>query len=104
MLLWRVDLAKHEQEQHVIEAIETATYYKWPSKARKPEQTAGKDWTCRPAMLRGGAVMLAAAGRSGGVTTAITYDVRAGTSICERVLRISSNAIAIPSVGAKGTS
>ena len=54
-------------------------------------------------MLRGAAVMLAAAGSSGGVTTAITYDVRAGTSICERVLRISSNVMAIPGVGAKGT-
>jgi hypothetical protein len=39
--------------------------------------------------------MLATAGRSGGVTTAITHDVRAGTSTCERVLRISSSAIAI---------
>ena len=48
--------------------------------------------------------MLAAAGRSGGVTTAITYDVRDGTSIWERVLRINSSAMAIPSVGAKGTS
>src|SRR5215469_11708676 len=55
-------------------------------------------------MLRGAEVMLAATGRSAGVTTAITYDVRAGTSICERVLRMSSSAIAIPSVGAKGTS
>src|SRR6516164_2323800 len=34
----------------------------------------------------------------------MTYDVRAGTSIWERELLISSNAIAIPSVGAKGTS
>src|SRR5215472_4568582 len=34
----------------------------------------------------------------------MTYDVRAGTSIWERVLLTSSSAIAIPSVGAKGTS
>src|SRR6267378_8197102 len=53
MLLWRVDLAKHEQEQHIVEAIETATYYKWPSEARKPEQIARKDWTCRPSNASG---------------------------------------------------
>src|SRR4051794_8789846 len=35
------------------------------------------------ARLRGTAVKLAAAGRSAGVTTAKTYDVRAGTSICD---------------------
>src|ERR1700686_2127541 len=43
------------------------------------------------ARLRGTAVMLAAAGRSGGVTTAITYDVRVGTSICESAERTSSS-------------
>ena len=39
------------------------------------------------ARLRGTAVTLAAAGRSGGVTTAMTYDVRVGTSICESAER-----------------
>src|SRR5258708_9562475 len=42
------------------------------------------------ARLRGTAVTLAAAGLSGGVTTAITYDVRVGTSICESAERTSS--------------
>ena len=42
------------------------------------------------ARLRGTAVTLAAAGRSGGVTTAITYDVRVGTSICESAERTSN--------------
>src|ERR1700680_4956874 len=42
------------------------------------------------ARLRGRAVTLAAAGLSGGVTTAITYDVRVGTSICESAERTSS--------------
>src|ERR1700730_13887959 len=42
------------------------------------------------ARLRGTAVTLAAAGLSGGVTTAITYEVRVGTSICESAERISS--------------
>src|SRR5215475_12122492 len=44
------------------------------------------------ARLRGTAVTLAAAGRSSGVTTAITYDVRVGTSICESAERTSSSA------------
>src|SRR5205823_2564668 len=56
-----------------------------------------------PAMLRGAEVMPAAAGRSGGVTTAITYDVRAGTSIWQSALRTSRSPIAISSRGAKGT-
>src|SRR5260370_8492679 len=42
------------------------------------------------ARLRGTAVTLAAAGRSGGVTTAITYEVRVGTSICESAERTSN--------------
>src|SRR5258708_2862050 len=41
------------------------------------------------ARLRGTAVTLAAAGLSGGVTTAITYEVRVGTSICESAERTS---------------
>src|ERR1041384_6473854 len=39
------------------------------------------------ARLRGTFVTLAAAGRSAGDTTAITYDVRAGTSICDSAAR-----------------
>src|SRR5262245_20953906 len=46
------------------------------------------------ARLRGTAVTLAAAVRSGGVTTAMTYDVRVGTSICESAALTSSNASA----------
>src|SRR5260370_29648369 len=42
------------------------------------------------ARLRGTAVTLAAAGLSGGVTTAITYEVRVGTSICESAERTSN--------------
>src|SRR5262249_58399111 len=45
------------------------------------------------ARLRGTAVTLAAAVRSAGVTTAITYDVRVGTSICDSAERTSSNAM-----------
>src|ERR1700732_1233307 len=41
------------------------------------------------ARLRGTAVTLAAAVRSAGVTTAMTYDVRVGTSICESAGRTS---------------
>src|SRR5262245_5198618 len=41
------------------------------------------------ARLRGTAVTLAAAVRSGGVTTAMTYDVRVGTSIWDRAERTS---------------
>src|SRR5712692_7084956 len=44
------------------------------------------------AKLRGTAVMLAAAVRSAGVTTAITKDVRVGTSICENAERTSKSA------------
>ena len=55
------------------------------------------------ARLRGTAVMLAAAGRSSGVTTAITYEVRVGTSICDSALRASSKPIAVARFGANGT-
>src|SRR5262249_25671566 len=44
------------------------------------------------ARLRGTAVMLAAAVRSAGVTTAITKEVRVGTSIFERAARRSRSA------------
>src|SRR5262245_48380633 len=43
------------------------------------------------ARLRGTAVTLAAAGRSAGVTTAITYEVLVGTSICDSAARINSS-------------
>src|SRR3954453_21404960 len=52
------------------------------------------------ARLRGTAVTLAAAGRSSGVTTAMTYEERVGTSICDSRLRRISNANAIQTVGA----
>src|SRR6266853_1177000 len=42
------------------------------------------------ASVRGTAVTLAAAARSAGVTTAITYDVRVGTSIWDSAERTSS--------------
>ncbi len=44
---------------------------------------------------------LAAAVRSGSVTTAMTYDERAGTSICESIARTSRSPKATPSQGAK---
>src|SRR5690348_2546732 len=44
------------------------------------------------ARVRGTAVTLAAAVRSGGVTTAMMYEVRVGTSICDSAARISSRA------------
>src|SRR5689334_7122164 len=47
------------------------------------------------ARLRGTAVTLAAAGRSGGVTTAMTYELRVGTSICDSADRTKSKASAI---------
>ncbi len=46
--------------------------------------------------------MLAAAARSGGVTTAMTYEVRVGTSICDRKARTNSSTTATPSPGANG--
>src|SRR4029079_18322972 len=55
------------------------------------------------ARLRGTAVIEAAAGRSAGVTTAITYELRVGTSICDSALRISNSAIAQPAEGMNGT-
>src|SRR6185312_3125698 len=44
------------------------------------------------ARLRGTAVTLAAAVRSAGVTTAMTYDVRVGTSICDKAERSKGSA------------
>src|SRR5258708_36827095 len=52
------------------------------------------------ARLRGADVTLAAAGRSGGVTTAITYEERVGTSICDSAARTSSKARATSRLGA----
>src|SRR5665647_470343 len=54
------------------------------------------------ARLRGTSVMLAAAARSDGGTTAMTYELRVGTSIWDRKLRASSKAIAQPNVGMNG--
>src|SRR5437773_7671296 len=56
------------------------------------------------AKLRGTEVMLAAAARSTGTTTAITYELRVGTSICDRALRASKSAITDARLGANGTS
>ena len=56
------------------------------------------------ARLLGTAVKLAAALRSAGVTTAITYAVRVGTSICDKALRTSSKASAIGRLGANAAS
>src|SRR3954451_5778861 len=56
------------------------------------------------ARLRGTAVTLAAAARSPGVTTAMTYEVRVGTSICESALRTNSRVTAAQRAGANGTS
>ena len=47
LLFWRSDFAKHKQKQQVIKAVETAAYYKRPPEARKPEQIAREDRTCR---------------------------------------------------------
>src|SRR5215471_14376308 len=54
------------------------------------------------ARLRGTEVTLAAAGRSGGVTTAMTYEVRVGTSICDNALRTSSSPITTARLETKG--
>src|SRR3954453_7980366 len=56
------------------------------------------------ARLRGTAVKLAAAGRSAGETTAITYELRTGTSICDSALRNSRNATASWTLGMNGVS
>src|SRR6266852_4326731 len=56
------------------------------------------------ARLRGTVVTLAAAARSAGGTTAMTYELRVGTSICERALRASSSTIANGRFGMNGTS
>src|SRR5512144_3244259 len=51
------------------------------------------------ARLRGTAVTLAAAGRSGGVTTAITYELRVGTSICDSADRTNKKPSATGKLG-----
>src|ERR671916_2584622 len=56
------------------------------------------------ARLLGTAVTLAAAGRSAGETTAITYELRTGTSICDKALRSSSSATAHSTFGMNGVS
>ena len=56
------------------------------------------------ARLRGTEVTLAAAARSSAATTAMTYEVRVGTSIWESALRTSNSVIASGRLGANGTS
>src|SRR5215207_486550 len=56
------------------------------------------------ARLLGTAVTLAAAGRSAAETTAITYELRTGTSICDSALRSNRQATASSTVGMKGVS
>lgn len=54
-------------------------------------------------MLRGTIVILAAAGRSSGVTTAITYEFRGAISMCEKSARTRSNPRASQTFGINGT-
>jgi hypothetical protein len=54
-------------------------------------------------MLRGTVVILAAAGRSSGVTTAITYEFRGAISMCEKSARTRSNPRASQTFGINGT-
>src|SRR5437667_5185746 len=54
------------------------------------------------ARLRGTAVRLAAAARSEGVTTAITYELRVGTSICDSALRMRRRTMTQDKLGRKG--
>src|SRR5919204_3426933 len=55
-------------------------------------------------VVRATLVMPAVAVRSSGSTTAIVYDCRVGTSICETLMRARKNATASRGVGASGTS
>src|SRR5450755_1539916 len=54
------------------------------------------------ARLRGTDVMLAAAARSEGDTTAMTYELRVGTSICESALRTRSSKMTQGKLGISG--
>src|ERR1700722_17675859 len=56
------------------------------------------------AKVLGTDVTLAAPGRSSGLTTAMTYDARVGTSICDNALRAISKPTAIVRFGANGIS
>ncbi|KGS78034.1 putative lipoprotein [Burkholderia pseudomallei MSHR5596] len=68
-----------------------------PSPSRPPARAGA----IAAARLRGTDVKPAAAGRSAGVTTAMTKAVRVGTSICESALRNSNSANVNGSEGAK---
>src|ERR671923_1245313 len=74
----------------------TSGQFSSPSEKKAPA-SAGLSAAAR---LRGTAVTLAAAARSGGVTTAITYEDRGGTSICDRAARPNRHASASWSDGA----
>src|ERR1700720_4317549 len=56
------------------------------------------------AKVLGNEVTLAAAGRSSGLTTAMTYDARVGTSICDSALPAINNPTAVIRSGANGMS
>ena len=91
------------QQQQVVDHLDRAAddraasrRSEWPS--IHPAAIGGS----AAARLRGTLVTLAAAGRSSGVTTAITYEVRAGTSICDSAARHSRHATASAGVRHEG--
>src|SRR5450759_728824 len=68
----------------------------------RPSMYPARNGLAAAARLRGTDVMLAAAGRSAGVTIAITYELRVGTSICDSALRTNSSAMTQLRSGMKG--
>jgi hypothetical protein len=71
-------------------------------KADSPSIHPASDGPAAEARLRGTVVMLAAAGRSSGSTIAITYELRVGTSICDRKLRTRKSATTTAKLSTKG--
>ena len=72
LLLRRLDVAEREQQREVVDDLERAADHQRQAGEARRQQHARDRRADAEARLRGTAVTLAAAGRSAGVTTAIT--------------------------------
>ena len=100
ILMLRTHPAKHGKQREVVERLSTPHTTSGAAIAPAASIAPPSDGLSAEARLRGTAVKLAAAGRSSGVTTDMTYALRAGTSICESALRTKRSASATGKVGA----
>ena len=102
-LLRRPDPRKAGQQHELIRALSAPAATSGHPNGPKPSSQPDRSGAAAEARLRGTDVTLAAPGRSSGRATAITYEERVGTSICDSRLRDASKAKATQAFPANGT-